>query len=509
MKTNNSKHSGTQTLVTMMLCSAFLVVAPGSTVLGESLADRVVEHRLDNGMTFLLLQRPEAPVLSAHIRFRAGGVNEPMGKTGIAHLLEHMAFKGTRHLGTNNFRAEHRLLERIEQLGERLTAEIALGAKGDPEKIAAMREQLNQLHLEGDQYLVKEEIWDTYLQNGAQGLNASTSKDVTSYYVSLPSNRLELWALIESQRMMESVMREFYRERDVVAEERRRGYEDRPDGKLYERFISAAFIAHPYGNPTIGWMSDIQTLTIRDAESFFNHYYVPSRAVAAIVGDIDIEKTVAIVEKYFGRIPSKPEPLEQITQEPEQGGEKRIVVEFDAEPQILIGFQKPTLPEFDDYVFDVIDGLLTRGRTSRLYTRLVKQDQVATRVYSFGAPGSIYPNLFVIGSAPRHPHTSEEVEKIVFEELGRMAQENVTERELLKVKNQLKADFLRDLRSNNGLADKLSYFEVVGAGWRYPIEWVDVIERVTPDDVRRVASQYFSRSNTTVATLMRKVAAEN
>lgn len=499
----------TQIPITLVIALAFVVAAMVPSVPAADLADRVIEHKLANGMTFLLVQRPEAPVFSAHIRFRAGGVNEPMGKTGVAHLLEHMAFKGTRHLGTTDFKAEQKLLVQIEQLGEQLTQEIALGAQANSERIGQLREQLNQLQLQADQYLTKEEIWDTYLQNGARGLNASTSKDVTSYYVSLPSNRLQLWALIESQRMIEPVMREFYRERDVVAEERRRGYEDRPDGRLYERFISAAFIAHPYGNPTIGWMSDIQTLTIKDAEDFYRDHYMPSRAVAAIVGDIDIDKTIEIVERYFGRIAPRSEPFERITQEPEQGGERRIVVEFDAEPRLMIGFQKPTLPEYDDYVFDIIDGLLTRGRTSRLYSRLVKQDQVATRVYSFGAPGAIYPNLFVIGCVPRHPHTSEEVEEVVFEELERMAQEDVSDGELLKIKNQLKADFLRSLRSNNGLADKLSYFEVVGAGWRYPIEWVDMIESVTANDVRTVASKYFTRSNTTIAALVRKAAVEN
>ena len=363
---------------------------------GAGLEDKVREHTLKNGMKLLLVERHTSPTVAAWIRYRVGSVDERSDERGLAHLLEHMLFKGTTTLGTKDYAAEKPLLDKIEATAQLLMAEQAKREKGDSARIAQLRQELDRLEAEAGKYVVKEEFSTIYSKNGGAGYNAFTSKDGTTYLINIPANKLELWAAIESDRMQNAVLREFYSERNVVMEERRRSYEAEPMGRLYETFLATAFVAHPYGQPTIGWMSDIEYLSRTKAEAFLHAYYAPNNAIVAIVGDIDPAATIALVEKYFGAIPpGKPVPPVTV-EEPPQDGEKRIAIVGDAEPQVLIGFHKPTLPDPDDYVFDVIDMLLSQGRTSRLYKSLVVEKQLVSEISVFSAPGSRYPNLFVI-----------------------------------------------------------------------------------------------------------------
>jgi len=488
---------------TLVLFLLFCAVA--AVILAQNLEDRVVEHRLNNGMTFLLMERHQAPVFTGMIVFKVGSVDEESGKTGLAHLLEHMFFKGTKVLGTRNYRAEERILEKIDDVGTQLSKELSKGKSADKERVATLRDQIKKLQAEAARYQDSGEIAALYARHGGTQLNATTSDDVTKYFVSLPSNRLELWAMVESDKMANLVFREFYSERDVVMEERRLRVESNPAGTLDETFFATAFIAHPYRRPTLGWMSDLASLTVRDAQRFYDTYCVPSNAVAAIVGDIDVKQTVRIVERYFGRLPARDEPARVVTAEPAQSGERRVTLELDAEPQLLIGYHKPTLPHPNDYVFDVIDSILSRGRTSRLYAKLVKELKFVTSVSTWqGAPGGLYDNLFVFEASPRHPHTAAEVEAVMFAEIDKLKAEPVSERELQKVRNQIQADFIRALDSNFGLASQLSYFQVVAGDWKYVVRSIAEIDKVTAQDVQRVASQYFVKENRTVAAILRK-----
>lgn len=487
----------------LLLLLMLLVCVPSSGT-AQNIENRVVEHTLSNGMKFLLLERHQAPVFSGFIRFKVGSVDERPGITGLAHLFEHMAFKGTKTIGTRDYTKEKPLLDKLDQLAQAIDAERNKGAQADSTKLRDLMNQFRQTQEETGQLIVKDEVDEIYSKNGGTDLNATTANDLTTYYVSLPSNRIELWAFMESERILNPVMREFYSERDVVAEERRMRTDTQPFGKLYEQFIATAFEAHPYQWPVIGWMSDITQVTRAEAEEFYRTHYAPNNAVAAIVGDIKPQEVIPFLEKYFGRIPRGVEPPLVRTQEPEQIGERRVTVEFDAEPQLMIGYHKPTLPSYDDYVFDVIDGLLSNGRTSRLYTKLVKEKQLATSVSTGGAPGSRFDNLFIVMATPRYPHTAEEVESAIYEELERLKTEPVSDRELQKVRNQLDADFIRSLNSNAGLANQLTYFEAIAGDWRYVIRHSQVIAKVTPDDIKRVVNQYFTKTNRTVATLVKK-----
>lgn len=477
---------------------------------GAGLADRVVEHKLANGLTVLLVERHESPVLSINVTFGVGGVNEHTGITGIAHLYEHMAFKGTKTLGTKDYAKERPLLDELDRLNaeieaqrEELRAEGKQDAPALQQKLKAFKEAQDR----ADALVVGNEMSLLYQRHGAVGLNASTGKDVTRYTVSLPANRLPLWAAIEADRMANPVLREFYKERAVVMEERRLRTEDSPNGLLFEAFAAAAFQAHPYGFPTIGWGSDILALTPAETERFFRTYYGPNNAVVAVVGDIRPKEVLALIERTFGKLPVAPPPPPVVTVEPQQKGERRIEVEFDAEPILLMGYHKPALGHPDDFIFDVLDSVLSEGVTSRLYRKLVREKRLAASVGTdSGFPGLHDPNLFVISAAPLAPHTTGELEAAIEEELQRIKTEPVTAKELEKVLNNLDASLVRSLRSNSGLASQLAFFQVQAKDWRYVLKVRDRIASVTPEDIQRVAAQYFVKSNRTVATLVKSAA---
>ena len=331
---------------------------PAPSATRPRLEEKVVERTLKNGLKLLLVERHTSPTVSAWIRFKVGSVDERSDERGIAHLLEHMLFKGTTTLGTRDYAAEKPLLDKIEQTAQALIAEKARQAGANQARIAELTQQLAKLEAEAGKYVIKDEFFELYAKNGGVGYNAFTSRDGTTYLINLPSNKLELWAAIESDRMKNAVLREFYTERSVVMEERRRSYDADPENKLWETLLASSYLAHPYGQPTIGWMSDIENLTRTKAERFFHDYYGPQTAIVAIVGDINTAATIKLVERYFGAIPPGKQPAPVTTVEPPQGGERRIELIAEAEPALMIGYHKPAILAPDDYVFDIISAIL-------------------------------------------------------------------------------------------------------------------------------------------------------
>ncbi len=478
------------------------------------LADRVVEEKLANGLTVLMVERHQTPVVSINMTFGVGGVNEQVGQTGLAHLYEHMAFKGTRTVGTKDYEKERPILEEWFRVGtelEQRQRELARKSQDKPASaedraaIEGLQKRFTELQDQAGQFVAGNEMALLYQRHGGVGLNAATGKDLTRYMINLPANRLPLWAALEADRMAHPVLREFYKERGVVMEERRLRNDDSPNGLLYETFTSAAFRAHPYGIPTIGWESDILSLTPADTEAFFKAYYGPGNATIAIVGDINPKEVMTLIEQTFGTIPASPPQPPIVTVEPPQRGERRVEVEFDAEPSLVIGYHKPALGHPDDYVFDVIDAVLSDGLTSRLYTKLVRENRIAASISSdSNHPGVRSPNLFVINATPLAPHTTAEVESAIYAEIKRLKTEPVSAKELEKVLNNIDADLVRALRSNGGLASQLALFQTMAGDWRYALKSRDKIAAVSPADIQRVATEYFTKSNRTVAMLVKK-----
>lgn len=477
-----------------------------------SLADRVIEHKLANGLTVLMVERHQTPVVSINITFAVGGINEQVGQTGIAHFYEHMAFKGTRTVGTRDYEKEKPILDELavvgtelEQRQRELAAKSGGGTAEEQAAISSLQKRFAELQAQASQYVVGNELALLYQRHGGVGFNASTGKDLTRYTISLPANRLPLWAAIESDRMAHPVFREFYKERGVVMEERRLRNDDSPSGLLFETFTSAAFRAHGYGVPTIGWESDILSLTPAETETFFKAHYGPNRATIALVGDFNSKDVIALIEQTFGKIPASPPSPARMPVEPEQRGERRVEVEFDAEPSLVIGYHKPGLGHPDDDVFDVIDAILSDGLTSRLHRKLVREQRLAASVGSdANHPGVRAPNLFIITASPLAPHTTAELETAIYEELERLKREPVSSQELERVINNLDADLVRALRSNSGLASQLAMYQAVAGDWRYVLQSRDKVAAVTAADVQRVAARYFTKSNRTVGVLVKK-----
>ncbi len=484
--------------------TVLLLLLTTSLLHAASLEEKVVEHTMKNGMKLLLVERHTSPTVSAWIRFRVGSANERSDERGIAHLLEHLLFKGTTTLGTKDYAAEKPLLDQIEQTAQALIAEKAKKEAGNSAKREELEARLKTLEAEASKYVIKDEFFDLYAKNGGVGYNAFTSRDGTTYLISVPSNKLELWAAIEADRLQNAVLREFYTERSVVMEERRRSYDADPESKLWETFVASAFLAHPYGQPTIGWMSDIENLTRTKAENFFHSYYAPNNAIIAIVGDIDTKATIALVERYFGDLtPGKPvQPV--TTVEPKQGGERRIELIAEAEPTVIIGYHKPPIATPDDYVLDMISMILGSGRTSRLYKKLVVEKQLATDVGVFDAPGSRYPALFLVNATPRAPHSIKEVEDAIYGELELLKKEPVSQRDLERILNKNEYEEARRMGTNGGLARNLTEYEATAGSWRYMTEYRKKIQGITPADIQRVARDYFTRENRLVGFITKK-----
>jgi predicted Zn-dependent peptidase len=429
----------------------------------------------------------------------AGSVQEPVDQTGLAHMFEHMAFKGTDKIGTTNYAAEKVALAKVEQTYAAYNAARHKFPAPDKQQIAPLEKAWKDALANADKYVIKNQFGEIVESNGGEGMNASTSEDQTVYYYSFPVNRLELWAYLESQRFLHPVMREFYKERDVVMEERRMRTDSNPIGRLVEQFQTAAFQAHPYHHPTIGWVSDLQSFSATDAQRFFDRYYVPANMTIAVVGDVKTAQVMPVLEKYFGPLPGKPKPPDLATVEPPQNSEREVVLRERTQPFYLEGYHRPAFNDPDDAVYDAISDVMSNGRTSRLYRTLVRDKKIAAAAAGFsGLPGQKYPHLFAFYAVPTPGHTPKEMADAIHEEIDRVKTQDVTDDELKMVKTRAKADLIRSLGDNEGLAQALATVQARYGDWRELFRQVDRIDKVTKADIRRVANKTFVTANRTV-----------
>jgi len=473
-----------------------------------SFEKRTTVKKLDNGLTVVICERPEAPVFSFFTHVDAGSVQDPLGETGLAHMFEHMAFKGTDKIGSTNYPAEKVALEKVEQTYAAYIAERDKPVGRDEQKLKDLEKAWKDAVAEANKYVKPNEFPQIVEINGGEDLNANTSDDETNYFYSFPENRLELWAYLESERFLHPVMREFYKERNVVIEERRMRVDSNPIGRLLEQFTTAAFQAHPYHRPTIGWMSDLNSFSATDAKQFFAKYYIPSNMVVTVVGDVKASETMPVVEKYFDRIPSRPKPDERTTTEPPQNAERRVVLQEMSQPLYLEGYHRPDYRSPDDAVYDAIADLMSNGRTSRLYRALVRDKKIAADSAGFtGLPGNKYPHLFAFYAFPLPGHKPEEMADAIHVEIEKLKKEDISDEELKMIKTRAKANLIRSLGSNEGLANNLALYEARYDDWRELFRSVDRIDKVSKADIRRVANQTFVPTNRTVGIIETKTAA--
>lgn len=481
------------------LCLAGLLA---SSAYAEGLADRVREITLANGMVWLVVERPEAPVFTGFVRVRVGGADETPGATGLAHLFEHMAFKGTPALGAKDWAAEQPVLADVQRVGDALASLQRAGKAGTPEG-KALAAELATLQKKHGALFDENALARLYQVNGGVGLNATTDKDMTSYFVSLPKNRLELWLTVEAQRFAAPVLRDFYTERSVVQEERLRSIETNPSGAMYEELMQVAFVSSPYRWPTVGYAGDLKAMSMSEARAFFDRHYVASNAVGCVVGDVSAAELKPLLERTFGLLPLAPRPEGPRFSEPPSRAQRRSEVKFDAAPRLMIAFRKPAPPSREDMVFDVLQLLLSEGNTGRLQQRLVFKDRLAQGVGVFTGPGLRLDNLFIVSVTPLAGVKLEQLEAAIWDELSKLSSEPATDAELQKVRNRVSADLARAIESNSGLASSLSRAQTLYGDWRYPLERPKVIESIGAAEVQATAKRYFVKENSVIVGLSR------
>lgn len=467
-----------------------------------SFEKRTTVKKLDNGLTVIVLERPEAPVFSFATLVDVGAAQDTPGNTGLAHMFEHEAFKGTNTIGTTDYAAEQVALQKVEVAYAAYDHARRDPIHHDAAKVAELEKAWKATLDEANKFVVPNEFSKIIDKAGAVGVNAGTAYDETIYFYSMPSNRFELWAYLDSERFLHPVLREFYKERDVVTEERRMRTESSPFGRLIEQFLAAAFTAHAYGQPVVGWPSDLQTFSATDGAAFYKKYYVPSNITIALVGDLKASEVMPVIEKYFGRLPkgTAPEPLR--TAEPKQTAERTVVLHEQSQPIYIEGYHRGAASDPDNPVYDVIELLMSQGRTSRLYRSLVRDQKIAVQANGgSGLPGNKYPSLFAFFVVPAAGHSAAEVAGPLHDQIDRLKTEDVTAEELQSIKTRAKANLLRQLDSNDGLAEQLAEYQVRFGDWRELFHEIERLDKVTAADIRRVANATFVASNRTVGMI--------
>ncbi len=546
------------------------------------LESQIHEFTLDNGVRFIVLENHDVPVFSFRTFVNVGSANEVRGTTGLSHILEHMAFKGTSEIGTNDIKRERKLmaaedaafealkkarnaleaplakytqlaarvpaegadafrkaegllkqagsdatLEAVADGRARLTVAPAAGAEAaqaetfdlGPQETAAVSWYLAEVKARraalqaaeqafkdakdaAREVVVTNEFGKIVENNGGNGLNAYTNSDVTVYHYNMPSNRLEMWAYLEGSRMADPVLREFYTEKDgPVTEERRMRTDNNPIGRMIEQFQNLMFMANGYHHSTIGYMSDLETISRADCQAYYDQQYVGSNLVVTVVGDVTVDDVKKYARKYFKDIPKgDPQPVE--TREPKQLGEKRFVMKDPSQPLFVAGYHIGSVRHPDWPVYEVIADVLGQGRTSRLYKKLVKQDKIAVQAMTFpGFPGQKFETGLLVFALPAKGKTAQDMEGAIFAEIDRIIADGITAEELAAVKQRARANFIRGLRGNAGMASQLAWYQTYTGDWRNLFDEVAQIEAVTLDDVKRVAAEVFVPQNRTVAVI--------
>jgi len=496
-----------------------LLVIASSAVYPAEIPTRQIDSigidafQIANGMEFLVVRRPAAPQIAARVVLRAGSALEESGKTGIAHMLEHMMFKGTKNFGTLDPNQDEQLQRQIEAAYQTILAEQNKRTS-DEALIREKRAEMESLRLEVQKIFVPQAFSAQLGKNGAVGINAFTSQDQTQYMMSIPSDMIEQWFSIVSEQLFEPSWREFYVEKEVVQREWAYRYVNNPEGAAWLDLYATAYTAHPYRNPVIGWLSDMQRLSTLDAVAFHRTYYNPTNTVCVLVGDVSPKRAKDLAEIYFGRYPAGRRATEKVTEEPIQQGPRKCVrfLKGARTPIVRIGFHSAPMGTPDFYALDVLTMVLSQGRGARL-TRDVVDKGLAMQAWSYN-PDARYGGLVILGGSPNEPAEAgkdgagedekrraymaacESFEGLLLAQVEKLKQDPVSNGELQRIKKLNERDFLDRMRTNEDLAGAIATFEVQ-IGRQYLQDYLVAISTVTPDDIRRVAQTYFRSDNQT------------
>ena len=483
---------------------ATLVLSQAARAEFEEVQAHVTEFTLTNGMTFIVLERHQAPVASFVTWVGAGSAYEPKGQTGLAHLFEHMAqLKGSSRIGTKDFAQERLALDKEDLAFAALREERWKGPRADPEKLKRLDAAFRVAREEAGKFVVGNEFLQAMQSAGGRVMNAWTGNDHMMFWYSLPANALEIWFYLEAERLRDLVFREFYKEREVVREERRWRVENYPQGKLEEEFFAAAFKAHPYREPVLGYVSDLENLSRGDAEAFYRRYYVPNNCVVAIVGDVQPRLIRELAEAYFGRITRGPELAPLRPAEPPSESERRVILRLGTDRYLWVGYRFPGFDHPDQVVYDAMASLLAAGPSSRLQDALVKRQALVTDVSAAAgiAGRRIGISSFLVKARVASGHSNEEVERALDGELTRLQRELVSEEELEAVKRRARLAFIRTLEDNQETAMQLAKYQSGTGDWRNMFRYLEQLKSMSPQDMQRAAKATFGRNNRTLAMI--------
>ena len=467
----------------------------------KDLEKRVTDFTLPNGLRFILLERHQAPLISFHTYVNAGSLNDPDGQTGLARLMERVMLKGSESIGSRNWPEEKKALEALDEAYDRVQAERNKGPRRNEEQFETLRTRWRLAADAAIRLGQPDEYRKILDDNGATGLKLATSWNSSQFSYTLPSNRIELWFAMESQRLMHPVMREFYKERGNLIEEHQKN-QSNVQGRMFETLLGTAFMAHPYGRPIAGWPSDGPELNRAEAHAFFEKYFVPGNIVIAMVGDVNPGEARRLAEKYFGAMPSRPMPPEIRTVEPPQAGPRTAVLDVAVQPIAAIAYKRPSYFDKDDPVLDVLQAVLVSGNRGIMYRELVQEKRVAQTVQAGSTfPDGRYPNLFLFFLAPSQGHTVEENQKALDEVLFRMKTQPVGAEALNQAKISVRALSYQRLAQSAALAEMLALYAAAYGDWKKLFTLIDDVDKVTEDDLVRVSLRYFNPVNrTTVYT---------
>jgi predicted Zn-dependent peptidase len=503
----------------VLLVSALVAIgASNASEADTALQLAVKEFTLKNGMLFLVVERSATPQVAVRLAIRAGSALEERGKTGIAHLLEHMMFKGTKNFGSTDFQKDADLQARIDAAYDVVRAEQAK-RRPDEKVVQEKLAEMEQMRLEAQKLYIPQVFSSQLGKNGAVGVNAFTSQDQTQYIASVPSDMIEQWFAIISEQLFEPSWREFYVEKEVVQREWAFRYVNNPEGAAWLDLNATAYSAHSYGNPVIGWKSDMERYSTRDAMQYHSTYYNPSNAVCVLVGNVTLAEARRLAETYFERYPAGQTAPETITTEPPQQGPRKSVrfLEGARTPVVRIGFHGAQINTPDFFALDALTMVLSQGRSARMTQNIVEQG-LAVEAWAAN-PDNRYGGMLVLGGSPNEPDglerpglsdedkraaylaACERLESVMLSELEKLKTELVSPQELERLKKLNRRDFIDRLRSNESVAGSLATLEVQ-AGWRYINDYLNRIEALTPEDIRRVARQYGRPENKTTSFII-------